>query len=274
MAASCLETRQTERTRRWVPVSLQSGTELMKAGQASKKRKATTQPTDVDLDDIDVENLPIDASCNQIRGKIRRLLDSGEVKKGEFAKAIGVSSKSLNGFLGQTGAMDGAGSASYDGAWEYFKKRELAGIKMPVKKAKLSMGSIAAGQPSSGAIVDVTGIRVSGEAMDAVAIYDSCDEVRRKVNAHLAKPGITQAAFCRDLEAQLHTPIQKVQSKQLTDFRNKKGPTAGNTSVVYYTAYVYFEKLRLAEGKPKSKHRVQMEGQWPTGMDTDRVRNR
>lgn len=220
-----------------------------------------------------MEHMPIDASCNQIRCKIRRLLDSGEVKKGEFAKSIGVSSKSLNDFLGKSGE-NGAGSASYDAAWEYFKKRELAGIKMPVKKAVRLSASSPSTAPSSGSFIDITGIRVSGEAMDAVAIYDSCDEVRRKINAHLTKPGITQAQFCRDLEAQLHTRVQKVQSKQLTDFRNKKGPTAGNTSVVYYTAYVYFEKLRLAEGRPKSKHRVQMEAQWPTGAETDRLRNR
>lgn len=110
--------------------------------------------------------------------------------------------------------------------------------------------------------------------MYAVEIYDSCDEVRRKIDAHLTKPGITQAQFFRDLEAQLHTRSQKVQSKQLTDFRNKKGPSAGNTSVVYYTSYVYFEKLRLAEGKPKSKHHGQIEAQWSASAETDRTRNK
>ncbi|EME46216.1 hypothetical protein DOTSEDRAFT_127202 [Dothistroma septosporum NZE10] len=213
-----------------------------------------------------------DDSCSQVRGKVRRLLDSGEVKKGEFANTIGVSPKSLNDFLGKTGQMDGAAGASYRNACEYFKEREVAGVMWPVKEATSSMSPIALG--SSSAAIDVTGIRVSGEAMDAVMIFESCDEVRRKINAYLTRPGATQAAFCRNLEAQLHTRSQKVQSKQLTDYRNKRGPTAGNTSVVYYTAYVYFEKLRLAEGRPKSKHRVQMEAQWPAGADTDRVRRK
>lgn len=31
---------------------------------------------------------------------------------------------------------------------------------------------------------------------------------------------------------------------------------------MFYAAYVYFEKVRLAEGKPKSKHRLKMEEIW------------
>jgi hypothetical protein len=31
---------------------------------------------------------------------------------------------------------------------------------------------------------------------------------------------------------------------------------------VFYAAYVFFEKLRLAEGKQKSKHRLEMEEIW------------
>lgn len=34
---------------------------------------------------------------------------------------------------------------------------------------------------------------------------------------------------------------------------------AGNTSEVFYTAYMYFEKLRLKEGKEKSEKTIEME---------------
>lgn len=91
-----------------------------------------------------------DSACNQVRGKIRRLLDSGEVKKGGFADAISVSSKSLNDFLGKTGQMEGAGSASSGNAWEYLKKRGLAGVKIANKKATPSMASIAGGASTGG----------------------------------------------------------------------------------------------------------------------------
>ena len=45
----------------------------------------------------------------------------------------------------------------------------------------------------------------------------------------------------------------RILSKQLQDFQSKSGPLAGNTSRVYYAAYVFFEKLRLEQGKKKSK---------------------
>ncbi|CAK3943836.1 Hypothetical predicted protein [Lecanosticta acicola] len=231
------------------------------------KRKANDAPaSDINLDDIDVGVTYVDASCDQVRRKIRRFLDSGELNKGQFATAIGVSGKSLNDFLSQVGSMNGSGSATYAGAWEFFKKREIAGLKMPpVKRAKQSSASPA---------LDISGILLTGEAFDNVPIYESCDEVRKKINAHLAKPGVTQAQFCRDLAAQYHSETKKIQSKQLVGFRSKKGPWAGNTSIVCYTAYVYFEKLRLAEGRPKSEHRQGMEAVHPAGLDTQRTHER
>ncbi|KAF2169962.1 hypothetical protein M409DRAFT_19577 [Zasmidium cellare ATCC 36951] len=243
---------------------------------AGTKRKATETPLDpADVDDISLDGMPMDASCNQVRGKIRRFLEAGEMKKGEFADALGVSSKSLNDFLGRgKGPMDGSGSATYGAAWEFFKKREMAGIKAPAaKKAKATTASAPVAVAVAEPVTDIRGISLSGEASDSVPVYDSCDEVRKKIAAHLLRSGVTQAQFCRDLSAQLHTEVKKIQSKQLSDFRSKTGATSGNTSIVYYTAYCYFEKMRLAEGKPKSKHRVGMEGTWPGGVDTTRVRN-
>jgi hypothetical protein len=98
-----------------------------------------------------------------------------------------------------------------------------------------------------------------------VPVFDSCDEIRRKINAHLKKPGVTQAQFCRDLHAQLQgpsRPAKPFQGTQLTRFRNSKGALTGAKSLVFYAAYVFFEKMRIKEGKPKSKHRLEMEEEW------------
>jgi len=100
------------------------------------------------------------------------------------------------------------------------------------------------------------------EESDSVEAYDSCDEVRRKINAHLRKPGITQAQFLKTIAAQFHARrAMKLQSKQLNDFR-AKGADAGNTSAGFYGRYVFFEKVKVKEGRPKSKHRVEMERIW------------
>lgn len=45
---------------------------------------------------------------------------------------------------------------------------------------------------------------------------------------------------------------------------------AGNSSRAYYLGYVFFEKMRLREGKKKSKTRQDMEAEWPRGVDLDR----
>jgi hypothetical protein len=54
----------------------------------------------------------------------------------------------------------------------------------------------------------------------------------------------------------------------------KRGPNAGNTSGVFYAAYIFFEKMRIKEGKPKSKHREEMEKIYgKEGFDIERARN-
>ncbi|AEO66215.1 uncharacterized protein THITE_2114178 [Thermothielavioides terrestris NRRL 8126] len=180
--------------------------------------------------------------------------------KTAFARAIGVSMHSLNGFLGVSGPYKGAGSATYGAAWEFFKKHEIAGVKLPDKKKQKTAGS----NPAAAA-VDLSDIVLPGEEDDAVPVFETCDEIRKKISAYLKKPGVTQAQFCRDLYAQLKGPDRPAtvfQSSQLTRFRSAKGPLTGAKSPIFYAAYVFFEKLRIKERRPKSKHRLAMEDIW------------
>ena len=62
----------------------------------------------------------------------------------------------------------------------------------------------------------------------------------------------------------------RILSKQLQDYLSKSGPLAGNTSSVYYAAYVFFEKLQLKQGKKKSKEREEMEARWKVNGGVDR----
>ncbi|KAI1803533.1 hypothetical protein F4811DRAFT_524460 [Daldinia bambusicola] len=248
---------------------------------AGKKRKSETSLDDdiaaykQDLSHISTEGFYIDLNCNQVRSRINKLLDNGIMKKGEFCNAINVNQRSVNTFLSKNGAMDGAGSWVYQDAWAWFKQRELAGLKMPdVKKrqkteaaaAATTEGSSKAGGKAKASAVpttDISNICLPGEETDSVPVFDSCDEIRKKINAHLKTPGLTNAQFCRDLYAQLKQPkCKSIQSKQLADFRGKKGANAGCTSSVFYAAYVFFEKKRIAEGKPESQHRLTMEELW------------
>jgi hypothetical protein len=212
----------------------------------------------------------VDKNCDQVRRLIRTFIESGEMKVGEFQRAIDVSGPGYSRFLAQNGRDKGFGSDTYYRAWKFFKKRELQGKKMPTKKrVKTAASSAAAAQGTvvkkSGSETsngkDLSNIQLEGEEDDEVPVYDTCDEIRKKISAHLRKEGIVVAAFLRDLQAQYHTTKAptKIQSVQLNSFRNKKGPSAGNTSCVFYASYCFFEKLRIAEGKKKSTHRLDME---------------
>ncbi|KAK7948443.1 uncharacterized protein PG986_009329 [Apiospora aurea] len=142
-------------------------------------------------------------------------------------------------------------------------------VTATTKDASARSSNRSCSHSSSGSIPDITEIHLDGEDDDAVPIYDTCDEVRRKISAHLRKtPGLTEAAFRRTLFAQLRKSKGKgIQSKQLSDFRSARGSRAGIQSCVYYAAYVYFEKLRLARGQPESEHREIMEDLYVDGID-------
>ncbi|KAI0971917.1 hypothetical protein F4678DRAFT_430502 [Xylaria arbuscula] len=278
-------------------------------GSAGKKRKAANTLDEdiaaykqnlshvISTDAFEDDPMP---SCNAVRGRIRKLLDSSIMNKTEFAKAIGANANTLNRFLQASGQMGGSGSSVYYNAWAWFKQRDFAKLKMPdVKKRQKieadaaaaasgtgatagsstnskktsSTATAAAAAVAAAALPDISGIYLPGEETDEVPVYDTCDEIRRKISAHLkATPGLTQTQFCRDMYAQLRAPkCKSIQSKQLADFRAMKGPRTGAKSSVFYAAYVYFEKLRVAQNKPKTAHREGMEDVWAAegGFDRD-----
>jgi hypothetical protein len=46
----------------------------------------------------------------------------------------------------------------------------------------------------------------------------------------------------------------------LNEFLGKKGLNLGNLSSIFYTSYVFFEKMRIRDSKPKTAFREEMEG--------------
>ncbi|KAF4495262.1 hypothetical protein FAGAP_8591 [Fusarium agapanthi] len=229
----------------------------------------------IDYATFENDRLP---SCNVMRTKLNKLFDSGIMNKAEFCRATGTNSNSLNKFLKQKGPFGGSKSAVWRSAYVWFQQREVMGLKMPdIKKRQLeeSKKDTADRTPSKAsttkALPDISDIHLEGEETDEVPIYDDCDEIRRKINAHMKIPSVTQAQFCRDIYAQFRAPTCKgIQSKQLSDFRKAKGSNAGAKSSVFYGAYVYFEKVRIAQKKPVTKHRVEMTFLHPGGIPRDR----
>lgn len=183
------------------------------------------------------------------------------MKVTEFVREINCNQNAYSRFMGQNGPDKGYRSEVYAKAWSFFKEKEVHGIKPSVKKSRKE------GEKNS----DVSSIKLDGEDTTSVQVYDSCDEVRRKIREYLALPSVTQAGFLREIGRSY--PIEggkKIQSKVLNDFLGKRGKYIGNTTAVYYGSYVFFEKLRIRDGQEKSKHRTEMEREWTDegGIDT------
>lgn len=237
------------------------------AAPASKKRKAKAS-LEEDIvkytQDLDEEHDPdedwgyVDESCQKVRGKLMRLFDNGVMTKSAFCDAIATNNGTLNRFLTTKGTIGGQGSSIYMKAWVWFKQRERAGLKMPdpkrrkqtianqeardegddgPKKAATKKGASSRKGPE---LPDISGIYLHGQDTDEVPCFDTCDEVRRKINVHMKLPGVTVAQFCRDLTAQLSQPqTETVQSSPFTRFRNSKGPNTGAKSIVFYTTGIH-----------------------------------
>ena len=152
------------------------------------------------------------------------------------------------------------------------KKRQRTSTISSVSSRRTS-GDVLAGTGSSWTGTDTVGpadasvIHLPGMHTDTVPVHDSCDEIRRKITLHLNRAGVTQASFLRTLAAQFQAEERKFQSKQLNTFRSYRGADKGNTSAIFYAAYVYFERLRIKEGGEKTRHRIAMEGAWPKGFE-------
>lgn len=138
--------------------------------------------------------------------------------------------------------------------------REIAASPIEGSRNALSFGlsrSIETPHKSHGSL-GISDIHLEGESDLTVPVYDSCDELRKKIKAHLAKLGTTQGQFIREI-AKIFTDGTKFQTSSLKSFLSHHGESKGRGSKLYYAAYCFFEKLRLKEGTAKSEERLKIE---------------
>ncbi|KAK6440106.1 hypothetical protein LTR95_003670 [Oleoguttula sp. CCFEE 5521] len=248
------------------------------ASNSSKKRSrpdddAEVQEESAPMFTIDLDSAMTVQDADRVRRKLRRITDNKEMTVKGLCETLQVSSTSYSNFMRQSGPTKGTGSDVFMNAWGYLAKREMVEIKLPVaKKAKKDSDPATAKSKTGKADTAIADVHLDGEEEDAVPVYATCDAIRRQITAHLKKTGTSQVQFCRDLSAQLHTEETDaaIKPNTLTTFRSKHGANGGATSKVFYAAYVLFEKQRVAEGKAKSKARLEMEEVWGSkGMERD-----
>lgn len=99
-----------------------------------------------------------------------------------------------------------------------------AAAPYPAPKAKAT-------DPTEDPLIFLKEVTLEGEDEGEVPIYDSCDEIRRKIRAFFRDPKyskITQKRFCEE--------IGNVNSNTYRRFMDKKGEGAGAESGTFYGA--------------------------------------
>lgn len=101
-------------------------------------------------------------------------------------------------------------------------------------------------------------VTLEGEDEGEVPLYDDCNDVRRKIRVLMKTPGWKVTQWLKD--------IGGINSNSYGRFMKDSGATCGATNGTYVAAYIYFEKVRIFEGKKKSAKRLRMEEEYPNGI--------
>lgn len=200
-----------------------------------------------------------DSKDGEIKTLMKNLGRKGTITRTKFSKALDCTGDAVIIFLGPGGASESQDGDTFESASASFSQHQVVEIKIPPAHSKWVPPALA-------------GIHLEGEEKGSVPVFDSCDEIRAKIESYLGKPNApNKHRFCAALHAQLKVTVSKgIDNSQLKVFMAKKGSSAGARQIVYYAAYVFFEKLRIAEGAPKSLHRLEMEECHPHGLKCKR----
>ncbi|KAI0095085.1 hypothetical protein BDY19DRAFT_988855 [Irpex rosettiformis] len=121
------------------------------SASSSKVKKGKARSKDVDdanrpkcwkdvvLEGIDEDDLPIYDDCNDIRRKIRALLQEPDFKVTNWLREIGnINNNSYQRFMKASGPTGGAENGTYYAAYVYFeKKRIFEGKKKTAKRIRM-----------------------------------------------------------------------------------------------------------------------------------------
>ena len=95
------------------------------------------------------------------------------------------------------------------------------------------------------------------EGANTTVVYDTCTEVVEGIKSFLQRDGVTRKMLLRALG--------NVNDNSMRKFFNGKSQDQ-RANVTYRAGYAFLEKLRILEGRPKSKARLRNEAENPEGV--------
>ncbi|KAJ3001894.1 hypothetical protein NUW54_g6151 [Trametes sanguinea] len=144
------------------------------------------------------------------------------------------------------------------------KKNAPAPARAPAaKKARASEGEGSSSGAKKGKNADKPwqswrDVVLDGEEEGDLPIYDDCNDIRRKIRILQKQPGFKITHWLRD--------IGNINNNSYQRFMKAMGFSGGAENGTYYAAYVYFEKVRIFEGKKKTPKRIRNEEQYLAGL--------
>ncbi|KAG9018374.1 hypothetical protein FRB93_000077 [Tulasnella sp. JGI-2019a] len=145
-------------------------------------------------------------------------------------------------------------------------KRKSDVLEAEKGNSSLPQGNANAGPSAKARKVEkISDIVLDGEEEGEVEIYDDCNDIRRKIRALEKTPGFKITHWLKELG--------NINSNSYRQFMKMTRPNGGAGNRLYYSAYVYFEKKRILEGKKKTPKRIQNEEGQLSGFEQQRTRN-
>ena len=230
-----------------------------------------------DDDDCDYETAKW--SCDVMRKKIATFLASKEMTQTAFLKACGgIAPNSYGNFMKLKGKWNGTQNGTFWGAQRFFLRRDAekraAAAMMPTaeKKRKREHQADEKAAKKTQLAELLQKVRalpgpeksvpcrppICAKNCPGTAVYDTCDEVRKKSLEFMAATGMTQSAFIKEIGCHPPSWNSFIKMKSRFDGHN---PGAGNGC--YWGAYNFLEKVRLVRGEKKSAKRLAAEAKHP-----------
>ena len=230
-------------------------------------------------DDDDCDHETPKWSCDVMRKKIATFLASKEMTQTAFLKACGgIAPNSYGNFMKLKGKWNGTQNGTFWGAQRFFLRRDAekraAAAMMPTaeKKRKREHQADEKAAKKTQLAELLQKVRalpgpeksvpcrppICAKNCPGTAVYDTCDEVRKKSLEFMAATGMTQSAFIKEIGCHPPSWNSFIKMKSRFDGHN---PGAGNGC--YWGAYNFLEKVRLVRGEKKSAKRLAAEAKHP-----------
>ena len=230
-------------------------------------------------DDDDCDHETAKWSCDAMRKKIATFLASKEMTQTAFLKACGgIAPNSYGNFMKLKGKWNGTQNGTFWGAQRFFLRRDAekraAAAMMPTaeKKRKREHQADEKAAKKTQLAELLQKVRalpgpeksvpcrppICAKNCPGTAVYDTCDEVRKKSLEFMAATGMTQSAFIKEIGCHPPSWNSFIKMKSRFDGHN---PGAGNGC--YWGAYNFLEKVRLVRGEKKSAKRLAAEAKHP-----------